>query len=639
MCGIFGSINFDLNKDTVDRILNYLSHRGPDSRGFFIDENVCFCHTRLAIQDLSKDANQPMFSNDNKYSIIYNGEIYNLNELKNELIKRNYSFRTTSDTEIILNLYICFGENFLEKLNGIFAFAIFDKIKNEVLVARDRFGVKPLYYSKYHNKIAFSSEMKPLFLLNDFKKELNHKIVKNYLTYLWSPTNETLIHNIKKLDSGSAITLKNGDIIKEWKFYKHSFIKNKSNYKENEIQEIIKNTIDKSVKNQLISDAPLGAFLSGGLDSSLIVALAKKYTSKNNFETFTIKSLSDNGNIEGNVDDLPFAQKSSELLNVNLNTVEAGPDIFKNLFKMIYYLEEPVADPAPLNVMAISKKAKEKNIKVLLSGTGGDDLFSGYRRHQALMGDSYWSWLPQNIRSAIASLSKQVPNKNNFLRRINKYFQYADLNDHDRIISYFYWINPEYLREIFNPKIQNYVNEYDVSKPMQETLNEIPRNTNKLDKMLYLEMRHFLTNHNLIYNDKMGMSEGVEIRVPFLDNYLVELINSLEVYFKQKKGQNKWILKKILAEFLPNNIVYRKKTGFNLPLRNWIKNDFKEIVGDLLSEETIRKRGFFNFKSVNKMIKLNNDNKIDATYTIFSLLCFEIWFMTFLDNKTPSQIN
>jgi Asparagine synthase (glutamine-hydrolyzing) len=314
-------------------------------------------------------------------------------------------------------------------------------------------------------------------------------------------------------------------------------------------------------------------------------------------------------------------QKTSELLDVNLNTVEVGPDIFKDLFKMIYYLEEPVADPAPLNVMAISKQAKEKNIKVLLSGTGGDDLFSGYRRHQALIGDSYWSWLPQKLKSSIASMSKQLPNKNNFLRRINKYFQYADLNDHDRIISYFYWINPEYLREIFDPKIQNNINEYEVSEPMQETLNEIPRNTNKLDKMLYLEMRHFLTNHNLIYNDKMGMSEGVEIRVPFLDNDLVELINSLEVHFKQKKGQNKWILKKILSKFLPNDIVYRKKTGFNLPLRNWIKKDFKEIVGDLLSEETIRRRGFFNFESVNKMIKLNNDNKNRCNiYNFFSIM-------------------
>lgn len=337
---------------------------------------------------------------------------------------------------------------------------------------------------------------------------------------------------------------------------------------------------------------------------------------------------------EGMTNDLPYAKKVAKHLGVDLLTVHVGPEMADELATMIYHLDEPQADPAPLNVLFISRLAREQGIKVLLSGAGGDDIFSGYRRHKALMMEKYWAWLPQSIRHTMSETSKMLPNKPASLRRLAKAFRYANLDGDSRIASYFNWLDPNSVNSLFSDDLRS---ELSFCNPLEQSLADIPENIPALNRMLFLEQKHFLADHNLNYTDKMSMAAGVEVRVPLLDPDLVELAARLPIKYKQRGSEGKWIFKKAMEGILPNDVIYRPKTGFGTPMRSWLHGPLKTLVRDILSESSINKRKWFDSKTVNRLLHEDEIGIVDGSYTIFALLCIELWARIFLDENIVNR--
>ncbi len=628
MCGIIGGYNSYFDKKTP----LILSHRGPDDIGHYVDDRLFLGHTRLSIQDPSAAGHQPLKSGDGNYVIVYNGEIYNVNELRDELVAdENIIFHGRSDTEVLLNLYIKYGLDFLSRLNGIFAFAIWNKNSNELLVARDGLGIKPLYYTKEDNRFLFSSEIKALLLDPGVSRTINNKALLSHLVYLWSPSPDTMLSEVKKLEPGNSLLVRDGKIVKKWRFYNLPYIKKPVRISESDAIEKTRKLLSQAVHRQMISDVPVGAFLSGGIDSSAIVALAKCNTIEQRLQTFTIdtSALCEQKNTADS--DLHYAQQVAKHLDVDLNVVQVLPEDFNNLENVIYHLDEPQADPAALNTMLISQLARNKGIKVLLSGAGGDDVFSGYRRHFALLQEKYWTWLPQPVRYLMSHVIQYLPTPNTTMRRVKKALQYADLDLERRLVSYFYWINPEIISDTLAPAIKFQLQDYDVGSPLVHTLSDLPAEVEPLNRMLYLEGKHFLADHNLNYTDKMGMAAGVEIRVPFLDTDLISFAASLPVHFKQRRSAGKWVLKKAMEGILPNEIINRPKTGFGLPMRFLIQNQLKEMIDEILSPISVRNRGLFDYEGLQRLRKLDEAGSVDASYIVFSMLCIEIWCRKFID--------
>ena len=623
MCGIAGVIT--KNKFKVEDVLSTLNHRGPDNSGFYKYKNLTLFHSRLSILDLSENGNQPMISEDNKFIIVFNGEIYNHLDLRKKI---NHKFKSTCDTETLLYLYQDIGPDFLNELNGIFSLAIFDKTKNELIIARDHFGVKPLYLYQDENSFIFSSEIKT-FLEFDIDRSIDIQSISNYITFLWSPGESTPFKNVKKFLPGNYYNLNvnNPDEIECVKYFDTASKINKVTYSEEEAIDLLDKKIVNAVKRQLLSDVPVGFFLSGGLDSSLIVAIANKISDKK-LECFTINDAHSYNNLEDFQSDLYYAKKVSNYLDVNLNIVNAEENILDDLDKMVWFLDEPQADPACIHVRNIAELAKKKNIKVLIGGTGGDDLFSGYRRHRALIYEPFFMYVPKFILNSLKYISKIIGNKNPKFRRINKFLQFSDATQDKRVSGYFSWLSFDMLKKIMKDEYAD-----QIQDPLNY-FNKILSNNNYrhdiLDDMLILESKGFLPDHNLNYTDKMGMSHGVEIRVPFLDQELFEFSRVLESSLKFKDGETKYILKKVAEKYLPKDIIYRPKTGFGSPVRNWIKKDLKiKLIETINTSNNLSK--IFKKDELKKMIHLNNIGELDLSYPLLSILVIDSWMKHFLE--------
>lgn len=646
MCGIAGiSVASDrtidyggLNKTALD-----LNHRGPDDSGVFVDESrdIGLVHTRLSVIDPSPHGHQPMVSDDRTVVLVFNGEIYNYRELRAELKAAGHAFQGSSDTEVLLRFYLEYRHqeeafsDLLRRFNGIFAFAIWDKSRNRLLLARDALGVKPLYYSEASGCFGFASEIKAFHnLLHDFG-ELDHQSLDRYMSFLWCPGEGTPVKAVKKLGPGEAMWIKDGVVEHRHTWYRLPTFRQVAGRAG--LVDAVNGTTEHlrhAVHRQMVSDVPLGAFLSGGLDSSSIVAFARELNPE--IRCFTIESLG--GDEQGRVDDLPYARRVADHLEVKLEVVQIEASrMAQDLEWMVAQLDEPLADPAPLNVLYISRLAKENGIKVLLSGAGGDDLFTGYRRHQALQAERYWRWLPLLVRSALKKFSGSLNQGSAIGRRLGKVFSGADLDGDARIINYFLWSRRKDLVALYSPEFRAALGEASVADPMLSFLADLPEETPPLEQMLALEQRFFLTDHNLTYTDKMSMAAGVEVRVPFLDLELVEFAHRVPIRYKQRKNEGKWVLKKAMEPFLPHDVVYRPKTGFGAPLRHWMRFELRELLGDLLSTESLKRRGLFDPVAVHRLITDNNSGRVDASYTLLSLLCIELWCRRFMDNRISNK--
>ncbi|ODS23474.1 asparagine synthase (glutamine-hydrolyzing) [Candidatus Endobugula sertula] len=638
MCGIGGfSGSFDQN--SLPLMASLLVHRGPDDQGidYDINANIGLVHTRLSIQDLSSAGHQPMWDESEQVCLAFNGEIYNFKVLRQELLKKGYVFSGHSDSEVLLKLYLDKGTDCLSLLNGIFAFAIFDRRNQSLFIARDRFGVKPFYYSSTEKGYIFASEIKAILQEPSVSRELDIVGVSHYLTFLWSPGETTMLQHVHKLEPGQAQMVVDGKITKQWCFYD---LKYGQSVKVEEPLETTIENVDKhlsdAVERQLVADVPVGAFLSGGLDSSSVVALAQKVHPDVDMQCYTIRFNDGASKREGISEDFPYAKRVADYLNVPLNVVDIDSSIIYDLPKMIFHLDEPQADVAPLNVNRITQLAQSTNIKVLLSGAGGDDIFTGYKRHQALSIESYWMWMPLFIRKVLASNAKRLPTKHPFLRRLAKLFTYVNLEQEQRIKSYFFWLHPEQLNKLLHAS--SLANSTTVNPFESFTENPYIGDCDNIDKMLYWEMKHFLADHNLNYTDKLSMANGVEVRVPLLDNDLVEYVASISNVLKQKGNQGKWIFKRAMEKYLPKDIIYRRKTGFGGPLRQWLNNELRPLVDEVLSESSLNHRGLFNTKAVRQMVELDRKGDRDFSYSIFALVSIEIWSRTFIDQPVPKVV-
>ena len=675
MCGIAGHLFKYQDEESIDTLISLkgsLVHRGPDDSGIYQDrsQGVALVHTRLSILDVSSLGHQPMASEDGRVVLSYNGEIYNFKELRIELKSQGYDFSSQSDTEVLLRLYLANRNQrdgvakMLRKLNGIFAFAIWDADQESLLLARDALGVKPLYYKADEKRFVFASEIKALLpwlkegdsaegeealdrnaIASGVFDKLDAAELDRYLSFLWCPGEGTPSRFVRKLCPGEAMWVKSGEIVERFTWYELPVFESK---KSESVQNLTprnsaSNGLDRkdailgteeflrqAVHRQMVADVPLGAFLSGGLDSSSVVAFAKEQTP--DLHCFTIEAIG--ASEEGIVDDLPYARRVADHLSVPLDVVTVDASLMaEDLHEMVFQLDEPLADPAPLNVLYISRLARQQGIKVLLSGAGGDDLFTGYRRHRALMSEKYFTWLPKPVLKVMERLSTNLDQRRPFFRRLRKLLNGVSLEGDARLINYFRWIDRCDLMDLYSAEFRSALGDQSTESPMLEFLAGLPADRSRLDRMLALEQRFFLAEHNLNYTDKMSMAEGVEVRVPFLDIDLVEFASRIPDNFKQRGGEGKWVLKKAMEPYLPKDVIYRSKSGFGAPLRRWMGRELREMLRDYLSPLSINRRGLFDSAKVQGLISRNDSGEIDASYTLLSLLCIEIWCRRFIDGK------
>lgn len=628
MCGIVGILSKDKSIH-IEACNAMISHRGPDSNGLFRDGNLAFGHQRLSILDLSEQGHQPMQTEDGSLTMIFNGEIYNHQEIRDSL-KGDYPFKSSSDTQTILYAFYEMGDELFQKMNGIFALAMFDKRNNKLTLARDHFGIKPLYYYHQNEELFFGSEIKSFLKIPNWDKTIDHSALVNYLHFLWSPGQQTPFKNIHKLLPGHFISI---DIdkpkeVKIQKYYEIPFDGTVDTKTESEWINDLDESFSKAVERQLMSDVPVGFFLSGGLDSSIIVAKAREITGSK-LQCFTIDTDLNEGDKEGFANDLYYAKKVAKHLDVKLEIVSAEVDIVKDFDKMIWHLDEPQADAAPLNVLNICDVAKKMDFKVLLGGTGGDDLFSGYRRHQALNYEPYLKRIPNFAAKGMQSILSSFSSENATIRRARKLLKHSHKNQLDRLSGYYEWLSLDTNKNLFTNQIQSSLNGYNPADILKSALAEIPKEFRPLNHLLYWDMKYFLTDHNLNYTDKMSMAKGVEVRVPFLDVDLVELSTRIPTELKMKGNVTKYLLKKVGERYLPNNVIYRPKTGFGAPVRKWITEDMNEMIEERLSKKRVEERNIFDPKSVHSLIENNRTGKIDASYSIWGLLAIESWFEQF----------
>lgn len=637
MCGIAGFLG-SFSADILGQMAAAIAHRGPDGEGllYLPEHGLGLAHRRLAIIDLSHAADQPMADEASGLILVFNGEIYNYRELRAELAAEGHIFRTNSDTEVLLHMLARDGADALARLNGIFALACWDGRRRELLLARDGLGVKPLYYGTTPSGFLFGSEIKSLLQEPSLSRDLDPVAIASYLTYLWSPSPRTPLAAVHKLAPGMAMTVRDGRIVKQWRHYRLPGGAEKPDIALDDAAALVREAVERAVERQMVADVPVGAFLSGGLDSSATVAYARRFSS-GRLQCFTIDLSGAGMSADGMTEDMPYARRVAKHLDVDLHTVKIGPEMADCLERMIHHLDEPQADPAPLNALFISHLAREQGIKVLLSGAGGDDIFTGYRRHYALTQERWWAGWPLPMRAALAASANILPVESTIGRRLRKAFEYAALDSSERLASYFYWLAPGRAIALLAPDLRSQVAAAEVSSPLLAAQHELPTSASDLDRMLHLEQTFFLADHNLNYTDKMSMASGVEVRVPLLDPDLVALAARLPDGLKQHGRIGKWVFKRAMEPLLPRDVIYRPKTGFGAPLRRWLRHELRPLVDELLSPEVVSRRGIFDAAAVSALVRDDREGRVDAAYPIFAVLCMEIWCRLFLDRPAAAM--
>lgn len=645
MCGIngfagkFGPTDASL----IARMNQTLIHRGPDDCGVYLDPHgrAGLGHARLSILDLSPAGHQPMSDHDRQVHLVFNGEIYNYRELRLELERAGHRFRSHTDTEVLLRLYLEQGERMLDRLNGMFAFAIWDERTATLFAARDHFGIKPFYYHAFPDgRLIFSSEVKSLFACPEVPRGLHLPALADYLSFLWVSDPLTMFEGIQKLPPGHKLRWRDGRLDVEC-WWDLEYPDEPLDVAEEELAEELCHRLDVAVKRQLISDVPVGAFLSGGLDSSAIAA-AMTRAHAGEVRCYTMGWNDDDNIVDQLVNDLPYAREVAKHLGVSLKEVRATPDITELWPRMIYHLDEPVADPAAISSYMIAKLARDDGTVVLLSGAGADELFAGYRRHcgPALMGRL--AGLPRPIGRLLARGSRWLPGSRagtigGVLRRSRKLLAGAGLSEEEQFILYTQWTSEQERLGLLTPDVREIVARRDPAWATHELLVRHPR-TPPLNRYLYRDLKTFLPALNFLYTDKTGMAVGLECRVPYLDLELVEFAARVPCSLKLHGLIGKYLLRKAVGSRLPADILTRPKTGFGAPLRKWITQDLREMVDDLLSRETIERRGLFQWEAVEAMKRATRTGAADHGYIIWALLTLELWQRIFLDGDSAHGV-
>jgi len=616
MCSIAGFYGLE-DKILLKKISNIMSHRGPDDRGFFIDKNVGLANNRLSIIDV-KGGHQPISNEDNSIHIVFNGEIYNYPNLKIKL-EKSHRFKTNSDTETILHAYEEYGLNFVNKLQGMFAIAIWDQNKKRLLLVRDRLGIKPLYYTKINNIFLFASEIKAILQYEEIKKEIDFEAFRNYLLLTYIPAPRTIFRSIKKLQPGEILIYENNNInIK--KFWEFKFFKNDKEDYVNKLHNLIQN----SVKNRLISEVPFGAYLSGGLDSSTIVYFMNQFVDK------PLKTFSVGFEGEEKYNELKFAKIIADKFNTDHHEFIVSTNFFDLLPRMVWHLDEPLADSAIVPTYLISKYAK-KYVTVVLTGEGADEIFAGYDYYNTIVKrNKFLNPLAKNIAYKI-----NEKNINKFPVFLRKYLNFLCVSGRlDK--SYVNYNSVFYKGDLPFLLSKEILRKFDKVEPI-ENLFKVKNNRNMdlLSHSMYFDTKVALPEGLLMKVDKTTMANSIEARVPFLDHRIVEFSSKIPVKLKLNKNIDKYILKKTMSQKLPKTIINRKKHGFTSPKGAWLKEmNIKNRLLKYLEDSKIDQKSFFKGNYVKKIM---DKAKLGYSQQIWSIFIFVLWHKIFMENENVSK--
>jgi len=626
MCGIVGFVNRRgaADREVVEGMNCAIVHRGPDEDGFYVKDNVALGMRRLSIIDLAS-GQQPIRNRDGSKWIVYNGEIYNYRELRKGLEERGHQFYTNSDTEAIVHLYDEFGEGCLEHLRGMFAFAIWDERAKSLFLARDRVGKKPILYSHQPNgDLIFGSEFQALLKHPSISREVDYEAIDSYLSYLCVPAPLTAFKSIRKLEPGHWLRWKGG-VIETKRYWQPDFSK-KIKISEGEAIEETLRIVGEATKMRLISEVPLGAFLSGGVDSSIVVALMARESSQP-VKTFSI------GFEEQDYSELKYARRVAEHVGAEYNEFTIRPNALEVLPTLVEHYGEPYADPSAIPTYYVSRESR-KYVTVALNGDGGDESFVGYERHVAMKYAELYKKLPAPLRrSLIEPALGAIPAPTNFRNRFVRFQRFLRAASMPKAERYFAWLSTfddEAKRELYTRELASRANG---SSPIIYLEKNIGTANGKgiIDASLLADLMHYLPNDLLVKVDIASMANSLEARSPLLDHKVIEFAASLPENIKQSGTETKSLLKKVAARLVPRDVIYRQKMGFAVPIKYWLGNELQEFTRDILLSEKARSRGLFNGDVVERLIDEQRRDTKDNSWKIWTLLMLELWFQRFID--------
>jgi asparagine synthase (glutamine-hydrolysing) len=632
MCGICGKLEFEpqarvplgLLKNMADAIV----HRGPDDEGYYSKGQIGLGFRRLSIIDL-KSGHQPLANEDDSIWIVFNGEIYNYRELRKLLRSKGHVFKTQTDTEAIVHLYEQYGTDCVQKLRGMFGFAIWDSRKKRLFLARDRVGIKPLYYYLDKSFISFASEMKAILVDPAVRREVDPAMIDRFLTYGYTPGPATLMRNFAKLEPAHWLSVEDGKVEIQ-SYWDLEFQPANDRRPVEDLEEDVIQLLDESVQLHMISDVPVGFLLSGGVDSTAMLSLASKKTNKPT-SSYTIGFSH-----PGVIDERPYARLAATKYGSELHEISITAKEFASFLPdYVWYMEEPVCEPASVALFYVSKLAKQY-VKVLLSGEGGDEAFAGYDNYR----DYFWM---EKVKKAMGPLRSAVARTMSFTgelldsRLLKKYAPLvgADLDDYylGRSSTPYRYFN-KIPSPIYSPRMAERANK-NASTAIARRLLARRSGDGPLERMLYVDTKLWLPDDLLIKADRMTMANSIELRVPFLDHKVLEFAATLPRNQKVRGWKMKYLLKKSLESQVPKTILDRRKVGFANPSATWLAHDLKDTVADILMDTRSTSRGYFRKDEVAALIERNSRTRL-YTQEIFSLLVLELWHRAFIDNQQTS---
>ncbi|HYE97859.1 MAG TPA: asparagine synthase (glutamine-hydrolyzing) [Planctomycetota bacterium] len=634
MCGIAGLVGAPV-AGLADRMNAVQSHRGPDGRGVFEEPGVALAHRRLSILDLSDAAAQPMKSPDGRFVLAYNGEIYNFAELRDGLRARGETFRSTGDTEVLLLGLARHGADFVKRLNGMFAFALWDRFEQELLLARDPLGVKPLYLAEpAPGELVFASEIKAVLAHPAVPRAPDFDALLQHLAFGHACGDRTALRGVRRLPPGHLLRWRKGRPTLE-RYWTPPFGSAQGTTR-SEAVDRLRDALRRATRRQLVSDVPVGAFFSGGLDSTLLTALTLGEGAPKGFTAFTITYPSAENVLDRAEEDAPFARRAADALGIRQVEREIKPDVTDLLPRLVWHLDEPLVDPAVIACFLVSRVARESGTPVLLSGQGGDELFAGYPRYRAMAASAWLDRAPSPVRRAAAGLGRLLPGARAgrlgaTARRLRRALSSVDEAPDRRFLAYCAGTPDEAIAGVLSPDV---LAELGGRRPSDDCLLRMDsERLTGVDRWLERDLSVYLPNHNLLYTDKMGMAVGLEARVPLLDLELVEAVARYPAEWKISGGTTKAILRDAARGTVPDEVIDRPKAGFGAPYRKWLRHDLEALWGDLTADAVVRRRGWFDPAGLRKARELSQSGRQDLYMLQWAVLTIEVWARQFIDRS------
>ena len=632
MCGIAGWANLENNssQNTSEAVLHSMcermKHRGPDSEGLWLDESVALGMRRLSIIDLHT-GEQPVYNEDKSIVVVMNGELYNFREVRSELEKRGHKFETQTDTEILPHLYEEYGEAMLERINGMFTFALWDKNKKKLLIARDRFGEKPLYYGVFDGKLIFASEPKVLLEHPAVKAEINTDALRQYLSFDYVPAPASIYKNIYKLPAAHFLTLENGEM-KTRRYWNLTFHKNGNTPTIEKAATDLRELLADAVRMRLVSDVPLGILLSGGVDSSTVAAFATQFSTEK-VKTFSI------GFEEDSFDESKFARQVATHLGTehyeDKLSVEKAADLISEIGA---WLDEPMSDGSLIPTFLLSRFVR-KYVTVALGGDGGDEIFAGYPMYYGHKMARVYDSIPRFLRSGlIEPIVNHLPVSTKNLSFDYKAKRFVAASKYDAVTRHHSWFGSfsiDAQKDLLSKDVLANTSD-DIYRGAKDLLKITDAET-EIERMQFLDMNFYMAEDILTKVDRASMAVSLEVRAPFLDPRVAQFAAQLPLEYKLKGSIGKYILKKAVEPLLPKNILQRPKKGFGVPIAEWLKNRLNPLMHDLLAPERLKNHGLFDEKYVQKLIKEHETDAASHHKQLWTLLVFQLWFNNFLEKK------